>query len=51
MIVREGQVSVDKEKVNKILTLDPPRSLRQLRGFLGMAGYYRKYIPNFSRIV
>ncbi|CAG8466295.1 15105_t:CDS:2 [Cetraspora pellucida] len=27
-----------------------PRTLRQLRGFLGLASYYRKFIPGFTRI-
>ena len=42
---------VNKEKVEKILGVRPPRTLRQLRGFLSMASYYRRYIKNFSRIV
>ena len=42
---------VDPEKIEKILTLEPPRTLRQLRGFIGMMSYYRKYIKDFSRIV
>ena len=41
---------VNREKVLKILGLDPPRTVRQLRGLLGMASYYRKYIKNYSRI-
>ena len=50
MVVKEGHVTVNKKKVKKILDLEPPRTLRQLRGFLGMASYYRKYIKNYSRI-
>jgi hypothetical protein len=28
----------------------PPRTVHQVRGFLGLAGYYLRFIPNFSNI-
>jgi hypothetical protein len=28
----------------------PPTSIRQIHSFLSLAGYYRRFIPNFSRI-
>jgi hypothetical protein len=28
----------------------PPTTVRQIRNFLGLAGYYGRFIPNFSRI-
>jgi hypothetical protein len=28
----------------------PPKSVHQIRSFLGLAGYYRQFIPDFSRI-
>ena len=51
MIVKEGQVSVSKEKVQKIADLEPPNTVKMLRSFLGMTSYYRKYVKNYARIV
>jgi hypothetical protein len=43
-------VAVDPGKVKNILDWKPPTTVHQLRSFLGMAGYYHKFIPNFSKI-
>ena len=39
-----------KEKVSAISEYPQPASVDDIRSFLGMAGYYRIYIPNFSTI-
>ena len=36
--------------IRKILEYKPPATVRQLRGFLGLASYYRKSIRNFARV-
>ena len=30
--------------------MEPPKTIRDIRSFLGMASYYREYVPNFSKI-
>lgn len=41
---------MDKAKVEAVLAWPQPRSVRAVRGFLGLAGYYRRFIRNYGAI-
>ena len=43
-------VHTDPAKILAVHDMPPPTNLEQLRYFLGLAGYYRKFIPNFASI-
>jgi hypothetical protein len=43
-------IAVDPRKVQEVLEWKSPKSVTQIRTFLGLAGYYRRCIPNFSKI-
>ena len=49
VISAEG-ISVDPSKVKDVLDWEAPTSVPQIRSFLGLAGYYLRLIPEFSRI-
>jgi hypothetical protein len=49
-VISEGGVAMDADKVAAVAAWPQPRSARGLRGFLGLAGYYRKYIRDFGLI-
>lgn len=46
--VGQGELQTDPEKVDKIRKASVPKSKKQVRAFLGLLGYYRKFIPGFS---
>jgi hypothetical protein len=49
VITKEGIV-VNPNKVQSVLQWLAPKNVKEVRGFLGMAGYYRRFIEGFSKI-
>jgi len=48
--VSERGIEVDRAKIEVIEQLPPPTNVKGVRSFLGHAGFYRRFIKDFSRI-
>lgn len=49
-VIDKQGVRTDPDKIEKVKNFPVPKNLTQLRGFLGLASYYRRFIKDFSKI-
>ena len=49
-VVSNGGIAVDPSKVRDVLNWKPPTDVGKICSFLGLAGYYRRFIEGFSKL-
>jgi len=49
-VISEEVISVDPEKIEGIMEWVAPKNVDKMRSFMGLVGYYRRFIKNFSQI-
>jgi len=50
-ILSSDELKVDKKKIQAIVSWPTPNERRELQQFIGIAGYYRHFIKNFTHLV
>ncbi|KOM51585.1 hypothetical protein LR48_Vigan09g024400 [Vigna angularis] len=48
--ISEQGVEMDGDKIRAVVEWEEPRNLKALRGFLGLTGYYRRFVAGYGKI-
>ena len=49
-IISKDGIAVDPEKIKAVVEWPAPKSVTEIRSFLDLAGYYRRFVEGFSKI-
>lgn len=49
-VVTGDSIKADEKKVNTVIKMKPPTNVKELKSFLGMTSYYRKFIRDYAKV-
>jgi len=50
VVIGPSGIEMEKEKVDRVLSWPEPRNVKDVRKFLGLANYYRRFIKSFAQV-
>ena len=50
VIIGPNEIEIEAEKVDGVLNWPQPKNIKDIRKFLGLANYYRRFIKDFARV-
>jgi len=50
IVIGPNGIEMEKEKVDGVLSWPQPKTVKDIRKFLGLANYYRRFIKDFARV-
>jgi len=50
VVIGPNRIEIEKEKVDRVLGWSEPKNIKNVRKFLGLANYYRRFIKDFARV-
>ena len=50
VVIEPNGIEIEKEKVEGVLSWPEPKNVKDVRKFLGLANYYRRFIKDFARV-
>jgi len=48
VVIGPSGIEIEKEKMDRVLSWPEPRNVKDVRKFLGLANYYRRFIKDFA---
>jgi len=51
VVIRSNRIKIEKEKINRVLSWPKPKNVKDIRKFLDLANYYRRFIKDFAQVV
>ena len=50
VVIGPNGIEIEKEKVDGVLSWPEPKNVKDVRKFLGLANYYRRFIKDFTQV-
>jgi len=50
VVIGPNSIEMEKEKANRVLSWPQPKNVKDVRKFLDLANYYRRFIKDFAQV-